>query len=267
MPNRILKESICTSDSIDELSWFAEVLFYRLMVNCDDFGRFDGRIAVIKNRLFPLKEDLTASTVKKGVQSLVNAGLVALYEFESKPYLYLPTWNDHQSVRAKRSKYPAPDDGMITSEISCKQMNADACRFPRNPIQSESNPIRNPNPNARDTRGAEFEKFWSAYPRKEGKQKARAAFEKVTVSLDILLDAIEQQKKSAQWCKENGQFIPHPATWLNGKRWEDQPTMDTSIPQGASGQLGEWELDAIRRTLAREIPDDVPIMGGLVNEA
>ena len=58
MPNRILKEGICTSDQINELTWFEEALFYRMIVNCDDFGRFDGRIQVIKNRLFPLKENI-----------------------------------------------------------------------------------------------------------------------------------------------------------------------------------------------------------------
>ena len=135
MPNRIIKEGICTSDSIDSLSWFEEVLFYRLIVSCDDYGRFDGRIPVIKNRLFPLKEDLTTKTVRAGLTKLVNAGLVALYEFEGKPFLYLPTWNDHQNVRAKRSRYPAPEESMNASEIICTQMNADA---PDIRIQSES---------------------------------------------------------------------------------------------------------------------------------
>ena len=55
MPNRILKESICTSDTIDQLSWFEEVFFYRLIVNCDDYGRMDARPAILKARLFPLK--------------------------------------------------------------------------------------------------------------------------------------------------------------------------------------------------------------------
>ena len=36
--------------------------------------------------------------------------------------------------------------------------------------------------------------------------------------------AIAKQKLSDQWTKEGGQFIPHPATWLNGKRWEDELT-------------------------------------------
>ena len=124
MPNRILKESICTSDNIDTLTWFEEVLFYRLMVNCDDYGRFDGRAAIIKNRLFPLKENLTIKAVSAAINALASAGLVSLYEFEGKPYLYLPTWNEHQNVRAKKSKFPSPEDGVNTSEIICKQMYA-----------------------------------------------------------------------------------------------------------------------------------------------
>ena len=132
MPNRILKESICTSDSIDGLSWFEEVLFYRLIVNCDDFGRFDGRPAIIKNRLFPLKESLTSKAVSGAIEKLVSAGLVVLYMFENKPYLYLPTWNCHQTVRAKVSKYPDPEDGckqMKSSASNCKQMQADVPVF------------------------------------------------------------------------------------------------------------------------------------------
>jgi hypothetical protein len=124
MPNRILKESICTSDSIDGLSWFEEVLFYRLMVSCDDFGRFDGRAAIIKNRLFPLKENLTIKAVSAAINALASNGLVALYEFEGKPYLYLPTWNEHQTIRAKKSKYPSPEDGTKSSASRCIQMQA-----------------------------------------------------------------------------------------------------------------------------------------------
>ena len=79
MPNRILKETICVSDDIDGLSWFEEVVFYRLLVNCDDYGRFDGRPAVLKNRLFPLKESVTLKSVTEAVHTLASAGLVALY--------------------------------------------------------------------------------------------------------------------------------------------------------------------------------------------
>lgn len=147
MPNRIIKESICTSDSIAELNWFEEVLFYRLIVNCDDYGRFDGRTAVVKNRLFPLKDNVTAKAVEAAVNKLVTVGLVTLYFFEGKPYLQLPTWDKHQTVRAKKSKFPSPCDGVKASEIICKQMQADVPV-----IQSESNPNPNPNPKAEPQR-------------------------------------------------------------------------------------------------------------------
>ena len=253
MPNRILKESICTSDQLNELSWFEEALFYRLIVNCDDYGRFDGRIPVIKNRLFPLKETLTAKSVRDGINKLASTGLVILYECDGKPYLYLPTWNDHQIVRAKKSKYPAPDEGMIQSANICNQMNSDENKCLRNPIQSESNPNPNPNTNTRK-REEDFETFWNAYPRKEGKQKARTAFGKVTVPVEELLEAIEAQKQSAQWSKDGGQFIPHAATWLNGCRWQDQMTEVKTTSKGgpiwgASGDLGEEELAAIRKMM------------------
>lgn len=119
-------------------------------------------------------------------------------------------------------------------------------------IQSNPNPNPNPKPiqnDARKAREEAFEKFWSAYPRKEGKQKAKAAFEKVNVPLDVLLNAIEQQKESAQWSKDNGQFIPHPTTWLNGKRWEDEVVMAGNAQMGARGYLGAAEKAAIQRML------------------
>ena len=74
-----------------------------------------------------------------------------------------------------------------------------------------------------------FDRFWSAYPRHEGKQAALKAFSKVNPSdelLQTMIEAIEKQKQSDQWVKDGGQYIPHPATWLNGKRWEDE-----SLPQ------------------------------------
>jgi hypothetical protein len=77
-----------------------------------------------------------------------------------------------------------------------------------------------------------FERFWSAYPRHVAKQEAMKRFEKLNPSDDLLetmLKAIEKQKGSEQWTKDNGQYIPHPSTWLNQSRWEDElPAAGTS---------------------------------------
>lgn len=239
MPNRILKESIRVSESIDKLSWFEEVLFYRLIVSCDDFGRYDGRPAIIKNMLFPLKENLTLQTVQKAINNLASAELVVLYEFEGKPYLHLPGWNEHQTVRAKKSKYPAPEDGVETSASICKQMQADVPVIQSN---TESNSISESESNSERT-GA-FDRFWEAYPKKVGKEAARSAFRKIKgVSIETLLLALGQQKNSDQWKKENGRFIPNPATWLNQGRWEDEMTI---LPQAkAPAEFDYGDLDRL----------------------
>lgn len=67
----------------------------------------------------------------------------------------------------------------------------------------------------------EFDAFWAAYPRKVAKAAAVRAWSKQAPNLPIVLAALEWQSKSAGWQKDGGQFIPHPASWLNGKRWED----------------------------------------------
>ena len=120
MPNRVLKESICTSDNIDQLTAFQETFFYRLIVNCDDFGRFDARPKVLASRLFPLKE-VRVSQIEDALRALTSAELVDLYEVDGKPFLQMKTWDKHQQKRAKNSKYPSIDEGVLSNDSNCNQ--------------------------------------------------------------------------------------------------------------------------------------------------
>ena len=70
--------------------------------------------------------------------------------------------------------------------------------------------------------GATFDQFWKAYPKKVGKQAALKAFQRVKVPLETLLTAIDRQKRGEQWSRDNGRYIPNPATWLNQGRWDDE---------------------------------------------
>lgn len=145
MPNRILKDSICTSSEVEQLSPEAEVFFYRLIISCDDFGRMDARPQILRAKLFPLKIDrIHDDEVSGWLKEAATAGLVNVYEVEGKPYLELTTWADHQQVRAKRSKYPAPDNNnqqVKTSDINCNQVITNVPVIQSNPIQSESKAV------------------------------------------------------------------------------------------------------------------------------
>lgn len=136
MPNRIIKESICTSDEIDSLTPEQEVFFYRLMVNCDDFGLFDARPKIVASKCYPLKS-IDISQIQSMLAALCEIGLVRVYEVDGRPYLSLVKWAEHQQIRAKRSKYPTPEMGR---DISCNQLISNVHVIQSNPIQSESNP-------------------------------------------------------------------------------------------------------------------------------
>lgn len=142
----MIKESICTSDNLDALSWFEEAMFFRLIVNCDDYGRMDARPAILKARLFPLKT-VTEGQIAKALQSLRSAAIIDLYEVDGRSFLQMRTWEKHQQVRAKRSKYPAPESGIPSSDIICNQVQANVPV-----IQSESESESNPNTKGKRTR-------------------------------------------------------------------------------------------------------------------
>ena len=71
-----------------------------------------------------------------------------------------------------------------------------------------------------------FDAFWRAYPRKTGKGDARNKFAKALTktTFETIMTALERVKGSAQWQRDGGQYIPHPATWLNQERWDDDPS-------------------------------------------
>lgn len=81
--------------------------------------------------------------------------------------------------------------------------------------------------NSRVSRSFEerFARFWSVYPKKKAKQDALKAWMKLKPSEEFtekIICAVEKQKEWEDWKKENGQYIPHPATWLNQGRWDDE---------------------------------------------
>lgn len=130
MPNRIIKESICTSENINQLTEFQEVFFYRLMVNCDDFGRFDARPKLLSSMLFPLR-DVRTEDIEQALEALQDADLITVYKVDGHPYLYMNKWGKHQTPRANKSRFPDPDTTTKncmqedSSENTCMQLHAD----------------------------------------------------------------------------------------------------------------------------------------------
>jgi len=68
-----------------------------------------------------------------------------------------------------------------------------------------------------------FDTFWRLYPKRVAKHRAQKAWKKVLpAEYEPIMAALEKQVKCVEWAKDGGQYIPLPASWLNGRRWEDE---------------------------------------------
>lgn len=181
MPNRIIKESICTSENLDQLTAFQEVVFFHLIVCCDDYGRFTARPKTLASLLFP-NRSVRTDQIEDALRGLTSAELVTIYTVDGKPFLQMNTWDRHQTVRAKKSKYPGPEQAdawqlqadaskckqMKPSESKCKQMKSSASKCMQmqanvSEIQSETKTESYSETKAKTTRPAARVDVFAAY--------------------------------------------------------------------------------------------------------
>lgn len=149
MPNRIIKESICTSEKIAALSDFEFRLWIGLITQADDAGRGDARPAIIKGHVFPLRDQVTAKAISTGLHALATVQLVSLYTVGGKPIYWLPGWSEHQRIRDCKPKYPAPeeaDDIPPQPAATCGNSPQTAAHGGSRGRESESESESNPNP-------------------------------------------------------------------------------------------------------------------------
>lgn len=90
----------------------------------------------------------------------------------------------------------------------------------------------------------EFDQFWAAYPRKTGKDDARKAFSRARkrVSLRVIAEGLNAQLPTWPDPKSSeGRFIPHPATWLNGGRWSDDPAHSAAAGRAGGDRVTNFD--------------------------
>lgn len=281
MPNRLLKESICTSEDLEKLSTGAENLFYRLITKADDFGAYYGNASIVKGTCLPLKSDyITSAQVSAWIDEIAKAGLVYLYRAEDgRKYIQFVKWAKHQNVRAQIRKYPEfdiekyelPVDGAVCYQfkadainceqsqadaINCKQSTANVSVIQSNPIQKESNPKKiqkesNPSTGRRDYEKDDlFEAFWSAYPKKTG--DIRQAYSEYLYAVENGTSPDVIIKAAVELCAEvepeKIQFLTSAERWLRNKGWLK--------PANEGGKAHERKPDAANKPVSGKDPPE-----------
>lgn len=235
MPNRIVREGLVDSEAVSKLSDWAHRVYTHLLVKVDDAGRFDGRLEFIRSHLFPLGTDRRISEIEAALNESDRARLLIRYKHNSKPFLQLTKW--YRCGNATTSKFPWEDGGHVIKYVQMETRDGKKeCVETSMPSISHRDEESDDSDTNTDTKTDTkttisspkvdgFDLFWQAYPRKVGKGAARRKWERIEMTADLLekiLVVISEQTKTEQWLKDGGQFIPHPVTWLNQERWNDE---------------------------------------------
>lgn len=110
MGNRIIKESIRTSRTVNAMTDFQFRVWVYLITYVDDYGRGSADVALIKGFVFPRRKRVTESDIEKTLAELAGMGCISLYEVDGESYFCFPSWGEHQRIQTKKSKFPAPED-------------------------------------------------------------------------------------------------------------------------------------------------------------
>jgi len=239
---RSIKPEFFTSEQIVECSTNARLLFVGMWCFSDDAGIHQASVNRLKMEVFPA-DDFTRDQIAEWINELKGAGLIHEYEVDGESYWKVTGWEKHQRIDQPTFRFPNPD-GFVERSPNRRRVQGEqvtnTSRSPseRSPSVRHGSGEERKGSNTSPTRGsihgfpAGFEEFWDVYPRKVAKQDAVKAFAKLkpdAAFVAVLVAAVKRHAQSEQW-QRGIQFVPHPASWLNGRRWEDE------LPAGGSAK-------------------------------
>jgi len=225
---RYIHPDFFTDDKLADAPPLHRIFFAGLWGLADKAGRLEDRPKQIKVKILPYDD----GDGDKILDDLHQRGFVIRYEANGCKYIQIRGFAKYQRPHntEKESTIPPPnqcdnvhltvkpalDNGKCRDIMGMGMVNGDGDGKPPYPLLKKGEGLAI----------NRFEIFWKAYPKKIGKGAAEKSFKKINPSetlLQTMLAAIISASESEQWKKEDGQFIPNPATWLNQKRWEDEP--------------------------------------------
>jgi hypothetical protein len=231
MGRALFNSEIVCSDAFLNLTARAQALYFQLAMEADNDG-FIGR---------PMTIVRSCGATRKEYGVLISRRFIIV--FESGVCVIKHHWiNNLKRVdRYKRTTYQKElltlrkkDNGAYTElNRPCSDLRKDkfgyqvatnGCKL----VATTEHNVTEHNRTetlGRDGRDDLFDLFWTEYPRKVKKQTARVAWIKINPDETLtakIVKAVRVQKASRDWTKDDGRYIPHPTTWLNQHRWEDE---------------------------------------------
>lgn len=270
---RNIKPGFFKNEDLAECTCWARLCFAGLWTLADREGRLEDRPKRIKGELFAYD----SVEVEPLLDELQAHGFILRYSDGTRGLIQILRFRKHQNPHHKEppSALPSPQslgllpDGMADepeAEPLCDGgeapgkpgaspgLEGDECAkhgvktvlIPDSGFRIPDSPRPRGKARGSPAEPAGFVAFWEAYPRKVGKADAQRAFAKLQADAELvatLVQAVKRQRASEQWQRDAGKFVPHPATWLNGRRWEDE-VGDVQVRASGGDTRPSWALQA-----------------------
>lgn len=219
---RMFAKTIIDSDIFIDMPLTTQALYFHLSMRADDDG-FVNNPKKIQRMVCCSDDDMRLLIAKQFIIPFEN-GVCVIRHWKIHNYIqkdrYKPTL-----YQAEKSKLIEEKNGLYTECIQDVYSLETQVRLGKVSIDNNIPPL---SPTGGDCVQL-FENFYAAYPKRKNKQAALKAFKKLKPDDKLfgnIMAALDKQKNSDEWQRENGRFIPLPSTWLNNRRWEDEITTD-----------------------------------------
>jgi hypothetical protein len=293
---RTIKPEFFHSKSCARVHPLARLTFAGLWTVADDQGRFRGDERTLAGAIWTLDDDITHAEVAVHLKELEREDMVCRYEISEREYLHVVHWNAHQRInRPTPSRLPpcplhepppdsvsphggltedslSPHGGLTEDslkahvpEVGSRKLEVGSRRSSKHSLKSATSapvaPVVTPAGATEPQSDTAFEEFWKSYPRRVGKEAAKAAWSKAATRTDAGLILTAARRYAEDPNLPDKKFIPHPATWLNQGRWDDEPcapavTERPPAHRDRAKDIFEWanELEAHERASQEQQP-------------
>ena len=209
---RMMSMHIIDSDAFMDMPHSSQNLYMHMLMRADD----DGFVASPKKigRMIGSNDDDLKVLIGKRFVIPFESGICVIKHWRIHNYIQSDRYNATKYLEEK-ALLKVKDNGGYTLDTECIQTGYTG-KVRLGKVSKDK--VIQPSSSTDDS----FSVFWLNYPKKIGKGAAEKSWKKHKPSLAIVLTSIEAQKQTIQWSKDNGQFIPNPATWINQQRWEDE---------------------------------------------
>ena len=248
---RMFSLSVVDTDWFLDLPLSTQALYFHLNMRADDDGFVDAPNSIVR-KIGASKNDFDLLVAKRYVLKF-ESGIIVIKHWRMHNTIrqdrYKPTQFQEElktlSIKENKSYTDCQPSGNQMATKCIQNVSADIDIDLDIDKELDINKLYLDQKTCEDTSKKEelFESFWKVYPRKVGKEKCRNWFKSHKPKEDLvqkMIEAVEEQKKSKQW--SDPQYIPHPYTWLNQGRWEDEltPSKDSTFQSAPKNPI-QWE--------------------------